>query len=330
MIKLSASSRPNGPHGWLSIHKPGGISSAKVVAIVKRCFGGVKTGHAGTLDPLASGVLPIALGEATKTISYVMTAEKSYRFSVKWGAETQTDDTEGAITRTSAYLPSKAEITAILPKFTGLIDQVPPDYSAVKIDGKRAYALARSRDKAAGERPEKTPEEEVPLLRPRQIRIDALNLLSARPGSAEFEVHCGKGAYIRSLARDIGRALNSAAHVTALERRSVGKFHIGDAISLDFLQEMGQSARASDAILSVMTVLDDIPAVALTDAEAKKLQFGQKLSLDGQRCARLRAAFNQAGDSEHTDRAVAVFDGRPVALVELKDSVLSPQRVLNL
>ena len=326
MKKLSASSRPNGPHGWLSIHKSAGISSAKVVAIVKRCFDGVKTGHAGTLDPLASGVLPIALGEATKTISYVMTAEKSYRFSVKWGAETQTDDTEGAITRTSAYLPSKAEITAILPKFTGLIDQVPPDYSAVKIDGKRAYALARSRDKAKTEKPVM----EKPLLGARQIRIDQLQLLSADTQSAEFEVHCGKGAYIRSLARDIGRALNSAAHVTALERRSVGKFHIGDAISLDFLQEMGQSARASDAILSVMTVLDDIPAVALTDAEAKKLQFGQKLSLDGQRCSRLRAALNQAGDSEHTDRAVAVFGGRPVALVELKDSVLSPQRVLNL
>jgi len=326
LIKLSASSRPNGPHGWLSIHKPAGISSAKVVAIVKRCFDGVKTGHAGTLDPLASGVLPIALGEATKTISYVMTAEKSYRFSVKWGAETQTDDTEGAITRTSAYLPSKAEITAILPKFTGLIDQVPPDYSAVKIDGKRAYALARSRDKAKTEKPVL----EKPLLGARQIRIDQLQLLSADTQSAEFEVHCGKGAYIRSLARDIGRALNSAAHVTALERRSVGKFHIGDAISLDFLQEMGQSARASDAILSVMTVLDDIPAVALTDAEAKKLQFGQKLSLDGQRCSRLRAALNQARDREHTDRAIAVFDGRPVALVALKDSVLSPQRVLNL
>ena len=326
MKKLSASSRPNGPHGWLSIHKPAGISSAKVVAIVKRCFDGVKTGHAGTLDPLASGVLPIALGEATKTISYVMTAEKSYRFSMKWGAETQTDDTEGAITRTSAYLPSKAEITAILPKFTGLIDQVPPDYSAVKIDGKRAYALARSRDKAKTEKPVM----EKPLLGARQIRIDQLQLLSADTQSAEFEVHCGKGAYIRSLARDIGRALNSAAHVTALERRSVGKFHIGDAISLDFLQEMGQSARASDAILSVMTVLDDIPAVALTDAEAKKLQFGQKLSLDGQRCSRLRAALNQARDREHTDRAIAVFDGRPVALVALKDSVLSPQRVLNL
>jgi len=328
--KLSAPSRPNGPHGWLSIHKPAGISSAKVVAIVKRCFGGVKTGHAGTLDPLASGVLPIALGEATKTISYVMTAEKSYRFSVKWGAETQTDDAEGAITRTSSYLPSNAEIEAILPKFTGLIDQVPPDYSAVKIDGKRAYALARSRDKAANQNQGERLAPETPLLRPRQIRIDALELLSVQASSADFEVHCGKGAYIRSLARDIGRALSCAAHVTALERRSVGKFHIRDAISLDFLQEMGQSALQSDAILSVMTVLDDIPAVALTGTEAKRLQFGQKLSLDGQRCARLRAALAQAGDTEHTDRAVAVFDGRPVALVELKDSVLSPQRVLNL
>ena len=330
MKKLSAPTRSNGPHGWLSIHKPAGISSAKVVAIVKRCFGGVKTGHAGTLDPLASGVLPIALGEATKTISYVMTAEKSYRFSVKWGAETQTDDAEGAITRTSSYLPSKAEIEAILPKFTGLIDQVPPDYSAVKIDGKRAYALARSRDKAANQNQGERLAPETPLLRPRQIRIDALELLSVQASSADFEVHCGKGAYIRSLARDIGRALSCAAHVTALERRSVGKFHIRDAISLDFLQEMGQSAPQSDAILSVMTVLDDIPAVALTGTEAKRLQFGQKLSLDGQRCARLRAALAQAGDTEHTDRAVAVFDGRPVALVELKDSVLSPQRVLNL
>ena len=152
-----------------------------------------------------------------------MTAEKSYRFSVKWGAETQTDDTEGAITLTSAYLPSKAEITAILPKFTGLIDQVPPDYSAVKIDGKRAYALARSRDNAAGERLEKTPETEVPLLRPRQIRIDALDLLSARPAVQSLRCIVVRAPY-PFLARDIGRALNSAAHVTALERRSVGKF----------------------------------------------------------------------------------------------------------
>ncbi len=138
---LSDNLRNEGPHGWVCIHKPTGITSARVVAVVKRCFKGVKTGHAGTLDPLASGVLPIALGEATKIVSYVMMAEKSYRFSVKWGVETQTDDAEGSITRTSDNIPPASAIAEILPQFTGLIDQIPPDYSAVKIQGKRAYAL---------------------------------------------------------------------------------------------------------------------------------------------------------------------------------------------
>lgn len=335
-IDLSDNLRTQGLHGWLCIHKPTGITSAKVVAIVKRCFKGVKTGHAGTLDPLASGVLPIALGEATKTISYVMTAEKSYRFSVKWGAETQTDDTEGRITRTTDYIPPASAIAEILPQFTGLIDQIPPDYSAVKIQGKRAYALARTRDKADQDIPNReTPNRgtsagAVPLLAARKIRIDSLELLSAEAEDAHFEVHCGKGAYIRSLARDLGRALGSAAHVTALERRSVGKFHIDNAISLDFLQEIGQGARASDPVLSVMTVLDDIPAVALTDEEAKRLRFGQKLSLDLERQEVLRRAFSEIGDTEHTDKAIAVFDGCPVALVQLENGILSPMRVLNL
>ena len=327
---LSDNLRNEGPHGWLCIHKPTGITSAKVVAVVKRCFKGVKTGHAGTLDPLASGVLPIALGEATKTISYVMTAEKSYRFSVKWGAETQTDDTEGSITRTADYIPPASAIIEILPQFIGLIDQVPPDYSAVKIQGKRAYALARSRDKADRDIAAQTPAVAAPLLAARKIRIDRLELLSAEAEQAHFEVHCGKGAYIRSLARDLGRALGSATHVTALERRSVGKFHLDNAISLDFLREIGQGACASDPILSVMTVLDDIPAVALTDAEAKRLRFGQELSLDLERQALLRQAFAEAGDREHPDRAIAVFEGRPVALVQLENSTLSPMRVLNL
>ncbi len=319
-----------GPHGWLSINKPAGISSAKVVALVKRHFDGVKTGHAGTLDPLASGVLPIALGEATKTISYVMTAEKSYRFSVKWGAETQTDDAEGEITRTSTHIPTTKDITDILPEFTGMIDQIPPDYSAVKVQGKRAYALARSRDKAADGEGSASSGKEVPLLAARKIRIDRLTLISAEAEAAHFEVHCGKGAYIRSLARDIGRALGTAAYVTALERRSVGKFHLEDAISLDFLHEIGQGSRASNPILSIMTVLDDIPAVALTDTEATRLRFGQKLSLDPQRLAILRQAFADLNDIEHPNRAIAVFDERPVALIEIEDAILSPLRVLNL
>ena len=319
-----------GPHGWLVINKPAGISSAKVVALVKRHFEGVKTGHAGTLDPLASGVLPVALGEATKTISYLMTAEKTYHFSVKWGAETQTDDGEGEITRTATYIPTTEDIIDILPEFTGIIDQIPPDYSAVKVQGKRAYALARSRDKAADGKGSTASGTKVPLLAPRKIRIYKLNLISAEADLAHFKVHCGKGAYIRALARDIGRALGTAAYVTALERRSVGKFPIEDAISLDFLQEIGQRSSVSGQILSIMTVLDDIPAVALTDKEATRLRFGQRLSLNPERQALLRQTFADLNDMEHPYRAIGVFDARPVALEEIEDDVLSPLRVFNL
>lgn len=327
---MSASNRMAGLHGWLVINKPTGISSAKVVAIIKKLFGGIKTGHAGTLDPLASGVLPVALGEATKTISYVMTAEKSYRFTVRWGEETQTDDAEGEITRTASYIPDSKAIDDILPRFTGFIDQVPPDYSAVKVKGKRAYALARTRDTAPSDTQPDRAQTALPALSPRTIRIDRLMVLSAKDREASFEVHCGKGAYIRALARDIGRELGSAAHVTALERCSVGKFHLGNAISLDFLQEIGQSARASDYLLSVMTVLDDIPAVALTGEEAKRLRFGQKLSLDVQRQQILRNACANSKDTEHPDSAVAVFNSLPVALVRLEDHTLRPLRILNL
>ena len=319
-----------GPHGWLSINKPAGISSAEVVSLVKRRFEGVKTGHAGTLDPLASGVLPIALGEATKTISYVMMAEKSYRFSVKWGAETQTDDAEGEITRTSTHIPTAEDIINILPKFTGIIDQIPPDYSAVKVRGKRAHALARLRDKAYDGKLSTSSAKEVLLLAAREIRIDKLNLISAEAAAAHFEVHCGKGAYIRALARDIGRALGTAAYVTALERRSVGKFPIENAISLDFVKEIGHELPLTSQILSIMTVLDDIPAVALTDKEATQLRFGQKMSLDSKRKALLRQTFADLGDTEHPHRAIAVFEKRPVALVVFEDDVLSPSRVLNI
>ena len=324
-LALSVQNHRTDAHGWLVINKPQGISSAKAVALIRRQFGGVKTGHAGTLDPLASGVLPIAIGEATKTISYVMTAEKSYHFTVSWGAETQTDDTEGAITRTTNVIPSIESIQAILPQFIGHIEQIPPDYSAVKIQGKRAYALARRRDQHTQETAPP-----VPALAPRTIRIDKLELRSAEQNHACFAVECGKGAYVRALARDIGRALGSAAHVTALERRSVGKFHIENAISLDFLEKLGQSARASDHILSVMTVLDDIPAVALTEQEAQKLRFGQVIPLDEDRRAFLQQAFVSTGGEKSEMRAIAVFDNKVIALIQLVDGVIRPQRVLNL
>ena len=307
-------------HGWIILDKPVGISSARVVAQVRRVFGGIKTGHAGTLDPLASGVLPIAVGEATKTISYVMTAQKSYEFSLLWGAETQTDDAEGEITHTSDIRPAEAEIQAALPTFRGVIKQVPPNYSAVKIGGKRAYALAREADR------EKTKGGVSTSLRPRDIEIESFELLSCDSASAKFHVICGKGAYIRSLARDLGRFLGSAAYVTALRRLSVGKFHVADAISLDLLEKVGHYSTANSYITSIMTVLDDIPAVALNEMQARKLRLGQVVLLTGDQ-ANLTAL---SGKRDENETAIAVCDAQPVALVKLDGMQISPIRVLNL
>ena len=315
------SAQKNSVHGWVVLNKPVGVSSAKAVALVRRFLGGVKTGHAGTLDPLACGVLPIAVGEATKTISYVMTAEKSYRFTVRWGAETSTEDAEGEVTRTSDHRPSAEDIAAILPRFTGLIDQVPPIFSAVKIKGKRAYALARDSQRTGGD----ASELELP---PRQVMIHALEMTDHKDEQTTFSVRCGKGTYIRSLARDIGRALGSAAHVVFLERRSVGRFDIGKAISLDFFEQMVYDPRSHDYVIPVMTALDDIPALALTGREAEKLRFGQSVTLDQIRVDAFRAAGGDAQQDPVT--GVAACDQQPVAIVKLTQQILSPVRVLNI
>ncbi len=316
--------------GWLIIDKPAGISSAKAVSIIRRFFGGVKTGHAGTLDPLASGVLPIALGEATKTISYVMTTQKSYRFTLAWGAETQTDDCEGDITRRSDVLPSLSEIEAILPQFTGEIKQIPPDYSAVKIQGKRAYHLARKRDQQKTSKADADRQTPLTKLTARPVFIDHLRLIKSSPLEAEFEVLCGKGTYIRALARDMGRALGSAAHITRLERCSVGKFKLEDAISLDLFSEIGHVARASDHLMSVMTVLDDIPALAITQSEAQSLRYGQMLCLDHDRQSKLRHELASFKDIDRPQTALAVWDQSPVALINLDTDKVVPVRVFNL
>lgn len=304
--------------GWLILHKDVGLSSAQAVGRVRRIFGGVKTGHAGTLDPLASGILPIALGEATKTINYVMTAEKTYRFSLKWGAETQTDDVEGEITRTSAHIPSKAEIEQNLDAFRGEILQIPPDYSAVKIGGKRAYALARKRDKKSQDArlsEDKAANEQVQLT-PRKISVYAFELLSCDDKGASFHVHCGKGAYIRALARDLGRKCGSAAHVTELERLSVGRFSQENAISLDILQQLADDGAALKALVDVKTVLDDIPALALTPDQAQKLRFGQHVD-----CSDISA------DGEVM---LGCCDEQPVAILRIEQGRMVPQRVFNL
>ena len=294
-------------HGWVNLDKPAGISSAQAVARVRRLLGAGKAGHGGTLDPLASGVLPIALGEATKTVSYAMDSRKAYSFSLIWGAETSTDDREGGITRRSDYIPTAAEITSALKQFTGIIEQTPPAYSAVKIAGQRAYHLARQSD---------TPHD-MPQLAARTVEVKTLQLVRADKEQAEFEVWCGKGVYIRALARDLGRALGSAAHVTGLRRLQVGKFRIEDAISLDLLEEMGQSAAASQCVMPVLAVLDDIPALAVTQEEAQRLRFGQGLS--GK-----EALAGEAGP------AVAVLAGQPVALIQPKEGLWVPMRVFNI
>ena len=310
------------PHGWIVLNKPVGMSSAKVVGVIRRFFGGAKTGHAGTLDPLACGVLPIAIGEATKTISYVVTSEKSYQFTLRWGAETQTDDSEGQITKTSDYYPSVDEIKAILPQFEGLIEQIPPVFSAVKVKGRRAYALARDRT---------NPSDKLTdiVLTPREVMINKVEITDHAGQQTTFTVQCGKGTYIRALARDIGRALGTAAHVVFLERLAVGRFKIENAIELDFFEKEVYNSRAYDYVIPVMTVLDDIPALAITEQEAQKLRFGQTFNLDDDRSQTFLAV---AADSDQIAHVigVAAFGKQPIALVRLEKQIVSPVRVLNL
>lgn len=261
-------------HGWLNIDKPLGMSSAQVVSKIKWLLKPHKTkiGHAGTLDPLADGVLPIALGEATKASAYMMDAVKQYRFTLRFGEATNTDDTEGVVVNTSEVIPSKTALESVLPSFVGQISQVPPAFSALKVDGKRAYALAR-----AGE--------EVKL-EARTIRIDAIELLRFEGSDAEFLVTCGKGTYIRSLARDIAGVLGSCGHVLKLQRTQVGKFTLQDAISLDLLEKMVHNADSSDAIgvfedvlMPVSIGLDDIPALHIDADQAATLRHGQSITI---------------------------------------------------
>jgi tRNA pseudouridine55 synthase len=275
-----------------------------------------KPGHGGTLDPLASGVLPIALGEATKTVAFAMGSRKSYEFTLAWGAETSTDDGEGSITKTSEKRPSEAEVKAVLPQFTGHIEQVPPAYSAIKVDGQRAYKLARKADGC----------EDVPAVKlaPRPIFIEACRLLLHNESEARFYVACGKGAYIRSMARDIGRAVGSAAHVTSLRRVSVGRFHADQAISLDFLENLEHSAPAFEHLHPVVSALDDIPALPISGDEASLLRHGQTLGALSQ-SAQMRFADLAGGQT-----GIALHGDIPVALVAIKAGAVCPVRVLNL
>ena len=303
-------------HGWINLDKPVGISSARAVGVVRRVFGAAKAGHGGTLDPLASGILPIALGEATKTVSYAMDGAKSYQFTVKWGAETTTDDAEGDVVVVTDSRPSFDAVEAVLPQFTGVISQVPPIYSAIKIDGARAYDLAR-RAAANGSG-------DIPELKPRPITIDSLKVVESDAQTAIFEVACGKGAYVRALARDIGRALGSAAHVIHLRRMSVGPFHIENAISLDFFEGLAHSAAAFEHLHPVVSALDDIPALPISEDEASRFRHGQTLP------ALSASAQMRFADLLSGDVAIALRDNVPVALVSIQRGEVRPVRVFNM
>jgi tRNA pseudouridine55 synthase len=298
-------------NGWIAIDKPLGMTSTTVVSRVRRILNAAKAGHGGTLDPLATGVLPVALGEATKTVSYVMDGSKIYHLRVRWGEARDTDDGEGAVVATSDVRPTREAIEAALPRFLGEIEQVPPRFSAVKLAGQRAYDLARD-----GEAVE---------LQPRRIRIDEFKLLGLPdPDHADFEVRSGKGAYMRSLARDLALLLGTVGHVAALRRVACGPFHETRAISLDMLERVGHSAASANFVLPVETALDDIPALALTEAEARRLQSGQAVSL-------LRLAVRDPlafVPTEGTVRAMA--EGRLVALARIESGEVRPVRVLNL
>ncbi len=298
-------------NGWLNVDKPVGLSSAACVNAVRRITGAAKLGHAGTLDPQASGILPIALGEATKTMPFVTDAAKRYVFEIVWGERRSTDDVEGDIVETSDVRPDGAAIEAMLPRFVGAIDQVPPAFSAIKIDGKRAYAMAR-----AGE---------AVVMVPRTVRIDEFCLEAVMDRDrARFAVACGKGTYIRALARDLAAALGTCGHLGALRRTAVGCFTEATAISLEKLTELGHSAAAQPPLLPVETVLDDIPALALTDTEAERLRSGQAVPILRPQDRERLAAVGDDGI------VLAVEATTPVALARVDGIQIRPVRVLNL
>ena len=295
--------------GWVVLDKPLGLGSTPAVGRVRRLFDAQKAGHGGTLDPLATGVLPIALGEATKTVPFMMDADKAYRFMIEWGRSTTTLDREGETTATSDVRPTVAQVEAALPAFVGEIQQIPPQYSAIKVDGERAYDLAR-----AGETFE---------LAARAVVVHAARV-SAAPDAdhVEIEVECGKGTYVRSIVRDLAAALGAEAHVSALRRTRVGPFGEDRAILLENLEDMSHKAALPEVLLPVETALDDIPALAVTAEDAFRLAQGRPIVLVPRQVENLKARLT--GGS----RLVSAMDGdRLVALAEMRAGKLNPVRV---
>ena len=284
-------------NGWIILDKGVGMTSTHAVAVVKRGLSAKKAGHAGTLDPLASGILPIALGEATKTVPFIMDGRKSYVFTVAWGAETNTDDAEGEVVARTDTLPSPAEIEALLPRFTGSIQQVPPRFSAIKIKGERAYDLAR--------------DGEVVELQPRVVEIDRLALVHHEGNRSVIEADCGKGTYVRAIARDLGRALGCLGHIAALRRTRVGPFSDADAVTVDHV------ATDPAALRPVETALSDISSIAVSRDMAGRLMRGQSIILRGR-------------EAPISGKVYATCGGVLVAVGDVERGEFVPHRVFNL
>jgi tRNA pseudouridine55 synthase len=292
-------------HGWVALDKAAGQTSTDAVAAIKRLFRAKKAGHAGTLDPLASGVLPIALGEATKTVPFVMDGRKAYRFTVRWGAETDTDDADGHMVERSDARPSADAVRSALPGFTGTVEQVPPRYSALKIEGERAYDLAREGADVE--------------LAARPVEIHRLELIATPDADhAVLAAECGKGTYVRAIARDLGRKLGCLGHVEALRRTRVGPFDETNAATLEELLRLRDEAAIEDALMPVETGLASLPALSVSDADAQRLTLGQSVILRGR-------------DAPILEGLVSVSaHGALVALGEVEQGSLRPRRIFHL
>jgi len=298
--------------GWICLDKPYDLTSTSAVSRVRRIFNAQKAGHAGTLDPLATGILPIALGEATKTVPFLMDADKTYRFTIAWGRTTTTFDREGETVAVSDVRPTPEAVAAALPAFVGEILQVPPAYSAVKVDGERAYDLAR-----AGE---------IVELKPRQVRIHSARVHAVPDADhVEIEMECGKGTYVRAVVRDLAETLGACGHVSELRRTRVGAFTEDRAIGLEKLEDLGHKGRLSEALLPVETALDDIPALAVTAEDAFRLKQGRPIVLVPRQVEALKARL-----APGCRTVSAMAEGVVVALCEMRAGRLEPSRVFHL
>ena len=298
-------------NGWLVIDKPSGFTSFQVVKVIRKLYSVKKAGHAGTLDPLATGILPVALGEATKTIPYTIYTDKTYHFTVCWGDDRDTNDSDGRVIATSKKRPSEESIMNILENFKGKFEQVPPDYSAIKVNGQRAYKLAR---------------EQKPMqLKARTVEVKSIKLLKIPdPDHAEFCVTTSKGFYVRSLARDLGLKLGTFGHIVSLRRSQVGSFYEKDSILLDSLLALEHSRDKFEALLPVERALDDIPALSLSESSAERLRYGQSISVTEE------ANWLDEKPDKANKLAYVTFNRKLLAVVALQDDYLKPIRIFNL